>query len=95
MVLDPQKRYFIVLVCYLDDSGEEKEPIIACAGYLSFADEWQKFEAEAREFFNLEGVEYLHTLDLYHRHNQFKGLDLIHPLIFRRRLFATVGTNFD
>jgi Protein of unknown function (DUF3800) len=99
MVLDSQKRYFIVLVCYLDDSGEEKEPIIACAGYLSFADEWQKFEAEAREFFNLEGVEYLHTLDLYHRHNQFKGWDTSRTLKFAHNFFSIlskhVGSGFE
>ena len=99
MVFDPQKRCFVVLVCYLDDSGEAAERSVTCAGYLSFTDEWQKFEAEARDFFNFEGVEYLHTVDLYHRRNQFDGWDTPRTQRFAQNFISIltrhVGLGFE
>jgi len=89
----------VVLVCYLDDSGEEAECIVTCAGYLSFADEWQKFEAEARDFFNFEGVEYLHTVDLHQRRDQFDGWDTPRTQRFAQNFFSIlnrhVGLGFE
>lgn len=77
-----------MLVCYLDDSGEQKEPVITCAGYISIVDEWIEFERVARNWFNELGLDYLHTVDLYHRRNFFKGWTSADTLKFSRRLYG-------
>jgi hypothetical protein len=99
MVPNPHLRYFIVLVCYLDDSGEKKEPVITIAGYLSFADKWQEFELAARDLFDRIGLEYLHTVDLHNRRKFFKDWDSTQTLQFSRGLFKLlepcVGQGFE
>jgi hypothetical protein len=90
---NPHLRYFIVLVCYLDDSGEKKEPVITIAGYLSFADKWQEFELIARDFFDRIGLQYLHTVDLHNRRDFFKGWDSTQTLQFSKCLFELLGPN--
>ena len=39
------------LVCYLDDSGNEDDPIVTLAGYIAPAGDWLNFEVHARELF--------------------------------------------
>jgi len=98
-VSEPTKRYFAVLVCYLDDSGEKKEPVITIAGYLTFADEWQKFEEAGRKYFDAIGLEYLHTIDLHQRHEFFEGWNTTQTLQFAQGLFKLlsphVGHGFE
>ena len=63
----------MALVCYLDDSGNNDDPITTLAGYISPAQDWLHFEVEAREFFDGIGLPYLHTVDLHMRRGEFKG----------------------
>jgi hypothetical protein len=41
-----------VLVCYLDDSGKDRQnPITAVAGYIAKDDGWKTFESEVEPIF--------------------------------------------
>jgi len=80
-----------MLVCYLDDSGEDKEPVATLAGYLGTENGWADFEGQARAFFDEAGVDYLHTVDLHHLRKQFDGWDRGRTLAFATRLFELVG----
>ena len=88
-----------MLVCYLDDSGEKKEPVITIAGYLSLADQWREFESIARDFFERIGLDYLHTMDLHNRRNFFEGWDSRRTLQFSKSFFELmaphVGHGFE
>ena len=61
------------LVCYLDDSGNEDDPIVTLAGYIAPAVDWLNFEVHARELFDAHKLPYLHTMDLHQRKREFKG----------------------
>lgn len=80
-----------MLVCYLDDSGNTQDPVATIAGYLGTAEGWARFEPMARAFFDGEGIEYLHTVDLHQRRNQFDGWTSTETLPFARKLFEMVG----
>ena len=49
------------LVCYLDDSGNEDDPIVTLAGYIAPAGDWLNFEVHARELFDAHKLPYLRT----------------------------------
>jgi Protein of unknown function (DUF3800) len=70
---DPHKRWIAVLVCYLDESGEDQEPIITMAGFLSTEDRWRLFEITAGQFFDRIGLDYLHSVCLQQRRGYFSG----------------------
>ena len=61
------------LVCYLDDSGNDDEPIVTLGGYVSPAQDWLQFEIASRKLFDACELPYLHTMDLHHRKGEFKG----------------------
>ena len=61
------------LVCYLDDSGNEDDPIVTLAGYIAPAGDWLNFEVHARELFDAHKLPYLHAMDLHQRKREFKG----------------------
>ena len=63
----------MVLVCYLDDSGNKDDPVSTLAGYIAPAHNWRDFEVHARELFASIELPYLHTVDLHHRRGEFKG----------------------
>ena len=63
----------MTLVCYLDDSGNDEDPIVTLAGYIAQARDWLNFEIHARELFDAHELPYLHTVDLHHRKKKFKG----------------------
>lgn len=66
-------RWKAVLVRYLDDSGEDKEPVVTMAGYLSPEENWKAFELEARPFLDSCGLEYFHAVEMHQRRRQFEG----------------------
>lgn len=80
-----------MIVCHLDDSGEKGEPIVTLAGYVGTAEGWARFESQARAFFDSEGIEYLHTVDLHHLRGEFEGWDRERTHAFASRLFEMVG----
>jgi len=86
------ERCFVVLACYLDDSGEDNEPIITLAGYLSLAPQWIEFEIEARKLFDSYGIDYLHTVDFYHRRGQFDGWGSIQKLTFAKEFYRVLAS---
>ena len=61
------------LVCHLDDSGNEDDPIVTLAGYIAPAGDWLNFEVHARKLFDAHKLPYLHTMDLHQRKREFKG----------------------
>lgn len=78
------KQVVVVLFCYLDDSGEDNEPLITLAGYLSLEECWRHFEVEARAYFDSKSISHLHTVDFHHSRGEFDGWDW-----GRKRKFAT------
>ena len=63
----------MALVCYVDESGNDDDPIATLAGYISPAQDWLHFEAHARKLFDACELPFLHTVDLQQRKNEFKG----------------------
>lgn len=67
-------RWVIVLVCYLDDSGKDRQNrITTLAGYVAKDDDWQDFENAVEPIFAHYGVKVLHTKDLHHTDGEFDG----------------------
>ena len=63
----------MALVCYLDDSGNNDDPITTLAGYIAPAENWLEFEVDARKLFDEIGLPYLHTVELHMRRGEFRG----------------------
>ena len=80
-----------MIVCHLDDSGEDQDPIVTLAGYVGTAQGWERFESQARVFFDSKAIEYLHTVDLHHQRGQFKGWSRAETLAFSTELFKMVN----
>lgn len=80
-----------MLACYLDDSGEDSEPIITLAGYLSLAHQWVEFEFEARKLFDSYKIDFLHTVDFYHARGQFLGWDRDRKLQFAKSFYGILA----
>ncbi len=80
-----------MIVIYLDDSGEEREPYVTLAGYLATTGEWEKFEEEARAYLEAYGVDHLHTVDLHKRKKAFEGWERGKVYEFAHGLFAILG----
>ena len=79
-----------MLVCYLDDSGEAKEPVVTMAGVLGSADGWGEFERQSRTLFDEVGIRYLHTVELQHRRGEFEGWSSAETADFAHALFRIV-----
>lgn len=62
-----------MLVCYLDESGNEDDSIVTLAGYISPAQNWLDFEVDARAAFDVINLPYLHTVDLHGLRGEFAG----------------------
>ncbi len=62
-----------MLTCYLDDSGNDQDPIVTLAGYVSPEQNWRDFETEARAAFDTIDLPYLHTVDLHGLRGEFAG----------------------
>ena len=62
-----------MFVCYLDDSGKDREnPITTLAGYLAMEEAWTLFERNVEPVFKEFGVEILHTKDLHQTKGEFE-----------------------
>jgi len=80
-----------VLVIHLDDSGETRDPIVTLAGYLATANDWLSFEVEARKYFDSNGIQVLHTMDLHRLKGEFDGWSRDETKAFASGLFALVA----
>lgn len=81
------------LICYLDDSGNNDDPIITLAGYISPAHDWCLFELEARALFDEWELLYLHTVELHQRKGQFKDWTRDQAATFANRFFSILHRN--
>ena len=62
-----------MFVCYLDDSGKDREnPITTLAGYVAMEEAWTLFERNVEPVFKEFGVEILHTKDLHQTKGEFE-----------------------
>jgi hypothetical protein len=81
------RRWIVVLVCYLDDSGKDPQnPITTIAGYAATEDQWRGFEAEVEPIFSDCGVHILHTRDLHKTDGEFTGWRVLQKQAFIARL---------
>jgi hypothetical protein len=84
-------RVLTVIVCHLDDSGEDREPVVTLAGYVGTAEGWASFEERASVYFADAGIEYLHTVDLHQRRGEFRGWTSAETMVFAKGLFEIAG----
>jgi hypothetical protein len=76
-------RVFIVIVCYLDDSGTDGEaPIIVMAGYVAIAKGWKRFEKRRAPVFREHGIETFHAKQFHDRKEAFKDWEALDQLRF-------------
>ncbi len=73
LAMPDKGRFVAVLTCYLDDSGNDDDPVITMAGYISTNESWRRFEKDARSLFDYADLPYLHTVDLHQLRNEFDG----------------------
>jgi hypothetical protein len=63
-----------MMVCYLDDSGTDKQsPVLTMAGYVGLQLHWAAFELSAAKIFTAYSVTSLHAVDFNATKNQFEG----------------------
>jgi hypothetical protein len=75
-----------VLVCYLDDSGTDRENrIVTLAGYVAKEAQWRTFETEVEPIFAQKGVKVLHATQLESTDGEFKGWKIINKQAFVAR----------
>ncbi len=64
----------MVLVCYMDDSGTDRDSaVVTVAGFLAPMESWAEFESAAGHMFAGHGISLLHTVDLHASDGEFKG----------------------
>lgn len=74
-------------VLYLDESGEDREPVMTLAGWLASEEVWHEFEIVSRSLFNMGRLDYLHTTDLRRGKEWWKSSDEENKLDFARAFF--------
>jgi hypothetical protein len=80
-----------LLVCYLDESGTDKQsPIVTIGGYIALVSAWSDFEVRTRSIFNAYGVDHLHGVEFQHRKPPFNTWSLIKQRRFLIELFDVV-----
>jgi hypothetical protein len=81
-----------VLVCYLDDSGKDREnPITTLAGYAATEAQWRGFETEVEPIFAEYGVKILHTKDLHNTDGEFEDWRLLKKQAFVARICSALS----
>jgi uncharacterized protein DUF3800 len=76
-----------VLVCYLDDSGKDRQnPITAVAGYIAKDDGWKTFESEVEPIFVEPKISVLHAKELHDTDGDFKGWTVLQKQAFVARI---------
>ena len=82
-----ERRWIVVLVCYLDDSGRDSQSrITTIAGYAAREEEWRTFEAEVEPVFTEYAVRTLHAKDLHHTDGEFRGWPILRKQAFVAKL---------
>jgi len=81
------RRWIVVLVCYLDDSGKDPQnPITTLAGYIARDTEWQAFESEVEHWFAEFGVNTLHAKELHDTDGDFENWSVLKKQAFVSRI---------
>ena len=86
--MTPEGESFVVLICYLDDSGGDGEvPAITIGGYIAGLRAWEEFEGPARALFDREGIDYLHGKRFHHGKRPFEGWTAARKVAFTAELY--------
>src|ERR1700730_1758524 len=86
------RRWIVVLVCYLDDSGKDPQnPITSLAGYVAKDTSWQGFEIEFEPIFDDCGINVLHARDLENTDGEFTGWRKLKKQAFVSRLSTALS----
>jgi len=81
------RRWIVVLVGYLDDSGKDAQNrITTLAGYLATDEQWKAFEQEVEPWFAEFKVKQLHTMDLHKTKGEFQGWSVLRKQAFVARI---------
>ncbi len=91
-----------MLVCYLDDSGSDRDtPTATLAGYMAAIPAWAEFETAAADVFDREGVEVLHAKLFHHSKGVFRSWGLGKKQAFAEEIYSllrprvTLGVAFS
>jgi hypothetical protein len=80
-------RWIGVLVCYLDDSGKDRQnPITTVAGYIARDTDWDLFETDVEKWFDEYKVGILHAKQLEDTDGDFKGWSVLKKQAFVSRM---------
>jgi hypothetical protein len=80
-------RQIVVLVCYLDDSGNDPQNrIITVAGYIAKDKDWEDFEIAVERWFEEFGVSILHATELHNTRGDFEGWTILRKQAFVARI---------
>jgi hypothetical protein len=81
------RRWIVVLVCYLDDSGKDPQSLITTlAGYVARDTAWAAFETAVEPIFEQAKVGVLHAKELEDTDGDFKGWKVIKKQAFVARI---------
>jgi Protein of unknown function (DUF3800) len=81
------RKWIVVLVCYLDDSGKDPQnPITTVAGSIARDTEWQAFESEVEHWFAEYGVNTLHAKELHDTDGDFENWSVLRKQAFVSRI---------
>lgn len=82
----------MTLVCYLDDSGTDKEnSLVTMAGYIGTADSWRAFEESAHTILDEHGISIVHAKELYSNDGEFAGWSIDKKCKFIQKLNAVLA----
>lgn len=82
---DPQ-RLFVLLTCYIDESGTHGSGTTVLGAYVGTAQQWDIFENKSRALFAEKGVKKYHAIDLRRNDGDFKGWTVTEKGEFRDHL---------
>lgn len=86
------RRWIVVLVAYLDDSGKDPQNrVTTVAGYVAKDTAWAAFEAEVEPIFVKYGIKVLHAKDLAATKGEFKGWSIIQKESFVARISTVLA----
>jgi Protein of unknown function (DUF3800) len=84
-----------VLVCYLDDSGQDPQShVTTLAGYIARDIAWEAFETQVEPIFEKAHVKILHAKDLEATRGEFKGWKILQKHAFVARIFRVLSDHF-
>jgi Protein of unknown function (DUF3800) len=80
-------RWIAVLVCYLDDSGQDPQnPITTLAGYIARDTAWEAFETDVEKWFTEFKVNILRAKHLHDTDEDFEGWGILRKQAFVSRI---------